>query len=315
MTSKPTVLVLIPCFNGADYLAASINSVLSQSYSPKRILVIDDGSTDRSGEIAESFMLRSPLVHVHRNSNNRGKACVLNEQFDQAIEDYIFLQDADDISHPERIMKQVEFMELNPDVGCSSSFIRYINSNGKIVGKGSLDLTSVEFLNRCLQSGDPFGLFCPATVIRTAVFKNRNLRFRHQFWPADDIDLWNRIAEAGWQVLAQPEYLVDYRIHSTSAVTSSFQRTRDKYEFVRACLRARRQGQIEPDWEEFENSQKSRPFLAKINAWRKSAAKGLYRSAGFQIGDGKTFRGLFSLFEAAILQPKYVFRRLAKQMQ
>src|SRR5207249_667763 len=121
------------------------------------------------------------------------------------------------------------------------------------------------------------GLFCPAVVLRAEVLRDPKLRFRAQFWPADDIDLWNRIAEAGWQVLAQPEFLTCYRVHSTSAVTEKARHTRIQFEWVRCCLRARRAGRPEPTAEEFQLQIASMSWPARMNRHRKIQAKAACR--------------------------------------
>ena len=310
---SPTSVVLVPCFNGERFLSASIDSLLHQSIPPTRICLIDDGSDDGSRAIILGYARTHPHIEAICFDKNRGKAVVLNEAIDSVTEKYIFIQDADDLASPLRVEKQLAFMEKNPAIGCSSSNVRYINEKNSRIGKGQLDLTSRETLAKYLTSRDPFGLFCPAAVIRSSVFQNKSLRFRGEFWPADDIDLWNRIAESGWQVLAQPEYLVDYRVHTTSAVTSSFVKTREKFEYVRACLRARRGGNNEPDWKTFQAQRQARRWPTKLNDWRKTMAKGLYRSAGFRWGANKRVKAVMDLVSAALLQPFYVLPRLWKQ--
>lgn len=309
-----TSVVLVPCFNAERYLPASIDSLLQQTNAPSRICLIDDGSSDGSRQTILQYSLAHKHIEAVCFDENRGKATILNEQIGRAEETYIFIQDADDIASLDRLEKQIAFMEKNPEVGCSSSFVRYISEKGRVIGRGQLDLISTEKFTAYLNSMDPFGLFCPAVVVRSSVFQNPALRFRGEFWPADDIDLWNRMAEAGWLVLAQPEYLVDYRVHSTSVVTSSFLKTREKFEFVRACLRARRNGLPEKDWHAFQMDRESRPWHIKLNDRRKTMAKGLYRNAGFRWGSNRRIQALTSLFLATLLQPFYVFPRILKQL-
>lgn len=313
MTNDPTTIALIPCFNGEEFLRASVVSLINQSRPPDQIYVIDDGSSDSSKSIIASLETIHPLVTGVFFDHNRGKAACLNECFANASATYFVLQDADDVARPNRIERQITFMEAHPDVACSSCNVRYINERDRIIAKGQLDLVTENRVKQYLASDEPFGLFCPAVVLRASILKDPSLRFRSQFWPADDIDLWNRIAEAGHLVLAQPEYLVDYRIHGRSAVTSSFFRTREKFEFVRACLRARRMSLPEPNWQEFKALRQARPWLIKLNDWRKTSAKGFYRNAGFRWGEGRKGTAFASLLAATCLQPGYVLPRLRKQ--
>ena len=309
-----TIVAVIPAYNAGKFLKASVESLLAQTRHPDRIILIDDASTDTSISDIRSYE-QEGLIEIVTNSRNLGKSESLNRVFDEVDADYFLIQDADDISFPERVERQLMFMESNPKIGCSSSFIEYIGSESNKIGKGQLDLLTENKLAEYLKSDEPFGLFCPAVILRAEVVKNPDLQFRGQFWPADDIDLWNRIAEAGWQVLAQPEVLVQYRIHYTSAVTRSFSRSRLQFEWVRASLRARRNGFEEPLLNEFLSAWNSVSFLAKMNRARKSNAKGLYRGGGFKICNGRRVSGILDLLTAFLLQPEYVGPRLITQLK
>lgn len=288
-------------------------SLLAQTRPPDQIIVIDDGSTDHSIDLLSDWE-REGKILIRRNPKNLGKAESLNQVFHDIDATYFIIQDADDIALPHRVERQLAFMEANPRLGCSSGFIEYMSSSGRTIGKGILDLTTESRLEEYLAGDEPFGLFCPAAILRSEVIKQPQLRFRGQFWPADDIDLWNRIAEAGWLVLAQPETVVKYRIHGSSAVSSNFLRTRMQFEWVRACLRARRSGLPQPEQLQFLKQWNSAPWLGRLNRSRKIAAKGFYRSGGFAVAERDYLRAFRKLFAAILLDPSYSVRRLTRQM-
>lgn len=304
----------MPALNPGKYLRASLESLINQTRPLDKIVVIDDGSTDGSFQEIED-LLAHKHVELVTNLENRGKAAALNFEFDRREADYFFLQDADDEALPERVATQLRFMESEKTVGCSSGFIDYINEQGKKIGSGKLNLLTQVDLNRYLASDEPFGLFCPAVVIRASVVKDRNLQFRGQFWPADDIDLWNRIAEAGHGVRAMPTVVTRYRIHGGSVVTAGFMKTRAKFEWLRGCLRARRRGEAEPTEQEFLKEWNSAPVWQKLRRWRRNTAKANYRNAGFLVAEKKVLRAAGYLATAALLQPSYVFGRLRTQLK
>lgn len=312
MNSKLKTTVVIPTFNSGSYLIESVKSVLDQTVLPTEVIVLDDGSTDGSVDALER-KVTSESLEIRRFEKNRGKAAVLNEIFNTHETDLYLIQDADDIALKDRIEKQVEFMCDNPRVVCSSGFLKYIGPEGKEIGQGILDLTTETRLEEYLAGDEPFGLFCPAVIIRASAVKDKNLQFRGEFWPADDIDLWNRLAEDENLVLAQPEFVVKYRIHGSSIVTSGFLNSRMQFEWVRASLRARRQGKAEPTKEEFLEEWNSVSWFRTINRGRKIWAKGLYRSGGFAISGGKLLSGGFLVLGAFFLQPRYVLNRLKAQ--
>lgn len=104
MTSSNTVSVVIPCYNGARFLAETLTSVSRQTSPPLEVIVIDDGSTDDSAAIAESF---GPPVRVIRQ-HNQGESVARNRGIDEARGDWIALLDADDLWEPTKLERQLE---------------------------------------------------------------------------------------------------------------------------------------------------------------------------------------------------------------
>jgi glycosyltransferase involved in cell wall biosynthesis len=313
-SSGPKVVALVPAYNPGNYLKESVASLLAQVPEVPHIVVIDDGCKDGSIDALRDWE-REALIEIHRNPENLGKAESLNRAFAAYHADYFIIQDADDLAKPERVAKQVAFMGENPDVGCSSSFVDYISANGTYVAQGKLDLLDDRRLAEYLAGDEPFGLYCPAVIMRASVVKDPSLQFRGKFWPADDIDLWNRIAEKGYKVRAQPENLVCYRVHGKSAVTSGFAKTRMQFEWLRSCLRARRSGFPEPTREEFLRVWSSAPWWRRLNRYRKFLAKGYYRAAGFAVAENAYISAAGKSIMAVILQPDYALRRAASQLR
>ncbi|MDP4721661.1 MAG: glycosyltransferase [Akkermansiaceae bacterium] len=314
ISSAPKVVAVIPAYNPGVYLKESVESLLAQTPAIPHIVVIDDGCSDGSIDQLLDWE-REGRIEIHRNPQNLGKAESLNRAFTIYEADYFIIQDADDVAKPERVARQLAFMEENPDVGCSSSFVDYISSNGTYVAEGKLDLLDDDRLAEYLAGDEPFGLYCPAVILRASVVKNPSLQFREQFWPADDIDLWNRIAESGHKVRAQPENLVCYRVHGNSAVTSGFARTRMQFEWLRACLRARRTGRPEPSKDEFLAIWNSAPWWKRWNRSRKFLAKGFYRAAGFAAAEKSYLKAAAKAMVALVLQPSYSLRRAVMQLR
>ena len=126
---SPAVTVLMPVHNGERFLKEAIGSILAQSFRDFELLIIDDGSTDRSRQIAESFGDRRIVLVT--NAENRGTVHVLNQGIALAKGRYIARMDADDISLPERLERQVRFMDEHPEVGVSGTGMRLIK-NGRL---------------------------------------------------------------------------------------------------------------------------------------------------------------------------------------
>lgn len=132
-TKQPLVSIGIPFYKDASYLSYAILSVLKQSYQNWELILMDDGSTDGSLEIAESF--KDERIRVVSDGQNKGLPARLNEIVSLSKGEYVARMDADDIMHPLRIEKQLEYLRNNPkvDVVGTSSYI--INDSNQILGR------------------------------------------------------------------------------------------------------------------------------------------------------------------------------------
>ncbi|MBN8524358.1 MAG: glycosyltransferase [Planctomycetes bacterium] len=309
------LVAIVPAYNAGRFLRPAVESLLTQT-APTHIIVINDGSTDGSIETIREFAATGRIELIDR-SQNIGKPDSLNQAIDDIITsdrfDAILLQDADDISLPTRVERQVHHVQDLENWGCTASYLRYMAADGRSIGVGKTDILSADDQSRYLAGNEPFGLFCPAAMMSVRMLRETGLRFRKQFWPADDLDMWNRVAEQGWQVRTLPEELVMYRIHGGSAVTSNFMKTRMQFEFMRACLRARRTQTTEPTREEFLEAWHNIPWHHRLNRWRKLLSKELYRTAGFAVAERKYLKAGWALSRSLLLQPGYALPRLMAQ--
>ena len=117
MSQEPLVSVLIPCYNCEKYVEEAVMSIIEQSYSNLEILVIDDGSTDNTGSILQELAQKDSRIRYIKNETNLKLIRTLNKGIDLCRGKYIARMDADDISLPTRIVKQVNFLEKHPDIG------------------------------------------------------------------------------------------------------------------------------------------------------------------------------------------------------
>lgn len=125
---NPAISVILAVYNGEKYLKASIESILAQSFPYFELIIIDDGSTDRSVEIISFF--QDPRIILIKQKN-KGLASALNSGINISRGKYIARVDADDIALPERFKKQYEFMEKNPQCVAVGSWANWIDMDGK----------------------------------------------------------------------------------------------------------------------------------------------------------------------------------------
>ncbi len=134
---KPTVSILLPVHNSESHLADCLKSLLKQSYKALEIIAYDDFSTDDSYKILQQFKKKDKRLRVYKNIKRYGYEITLNRLFTKAKGQFIGFADADDISDLERIKIQRDFLIENPEFVAVGTQCRFINENGKRIGKSS----------------------------------------------------------------------------------------------------------------------------------------------------------------------------------
>lgn len=233
--SHPLVSVIIPCYNAEKYVDSAVRSIINQTYKNLEIIVTDDCSTDGTFAILKKFATEDSRIKLYKNETNLKIVKTLNNMIQLANGKYIARMDADDISLPKRIEKQVEFLEENPDIAFCGTNAFIINENSKCTGKTSLPITP-EDNKFFLQFYSTF--FHPTVMIRSEIYK-QNL-YNENFLYAEDYELWARmIFQENLKGSNLAENLFKYRIfqnQSSSAhrdeQNNGSARIFDKYKIV-----------------------------------------------------------------------------------
>lgn len=132
---KPLISILLPVHNASGTLAECISSLLNQSYRNIEIIAIDDRSSDKSYSILNSLKKRNKKLRVYRNIKRYGIAITLNRLARKAKGSYIAFMDTDDVSSPNRLKKQFNFLLHNTDVVAVGSQCTFIDEKGKKIGR------------------------------------------------------------------------------------------------------------------------------------------------------------------------------------
>ena len=306
------VTVIMAVYNAEQYLEIAIESVLNQTYKNFRLVIINDGSTDGSGCLIEEYAKKDSRI-FYICQENRGMASVLNRGLEEAKTKWVIRMDGDDEMLPERIERQLDFLQANPDVKVASCRAVYIDNTGYEFGRTANHIKTRLDYQKLMQDNEAIGLLHPGVIMHRETILQVG-GYRGQFWPAEDIDLWCRVAESGHLSLIQDEVLMKYRMHAGSFITAGFVKSRMQYEWVRASLYARRRGEPEPTWEDFHAEWRSATLPTRLNRWRKITAKRFYRMAGYYKLKGELPSAAVRLMAAAFLQPYYVVGRLKSQI-
>jgi glycosyltransferase involved in cell wall biosynthesis len=216
----PKISVVIPVYNSEGSVAETLASVIAQTYRDLEIIIVDDGSTDKSIEICQQFKdERIKIVH----QQNRGLAGARNTGIRHAQGEFIAFVDSDDLWLPEKLEKHLHHLQNSPQIGLSFSRSRFIDEQGTPLGIYQLPkLTHIT----------PGYLFCrnpisngSSVVIRREVLdaikfeanlygEIENFYFDDRFRQSEDIECWLRIAlTTNWQIEGIPEALTLYRLN------------------------------------------------------------------------------------------------------
>lgn len=201
--TNPLVSVIIPTYNGSQWLGSTIQSALHQTYTPIEIIVIDDGSTDDSPSVVASF---GDKVRYKRQEN-AGTPAARNTGIRHANGTLIALLDHDDRWLPNKLIRQVPLFD-DPVVGLVHAGARIIDQASKrttseVIPDPELDEQAI--LSWCKVS-------CASTIFRKNIVDSLG-GFDETLPGADDWDMWIRIALAGWRIAAVPEILAEIHEH------------------------------------------------------------------------------------------------------
>lgn len=203
----PKVSVLIPNYNTKEeWLKESIESILNQTFQDFEIIILDDGSKISPENLIKSF--NDDRIKFYQNEKNLGIGKTRNKLLELANGAYAAFQDSDDISLPDRLEKQVNFLENNPDYSGVSAWSETF-PNKKIL-KTPPEPKIIDFLGGCrfLQ---------PIAMLNIKDFKENNLFYNDNFTTSEDYDLWTRAIEK-LKLYNLQEVLLKYRRNPNSLV-------------------------------------------------------------------------------------------------
>lgn len=236
---NPKVSVIMAVYNSEKFLKEAIESILNQTFKDFEFIIIDDGSTDRSGEILEDYAKKDSRIKVF-HQENMGLTKSLNKAIKLAKGEYIARMDADDISMPERLEEQIQFLDQNPQVALLGTGYYEIDTFGKVIKKKRPPTSDTE-LRRVLIKYNPF--FHASVMIRKNALQELRL-YDENLKYAQDYDLWLRISSK-FKIANLSDILMMRRY--TKKMLSFFQEREQIKCAVIARLRALRCGNY-PEW-------------------------------------------------------------------
>lgn len=225
---EPLVSVLMPAYNGENYIEKAVRSVLAQSLSDWELILIDDCSLDGTWEIACRLAQEDGRIRLYRNGQNLGPARTRNYGLDLCRGAYVALLDCDDLWYPEKLEKQVALAKVTEAdiIYCGYAIV---DENGR---------------RQCRDFTVPESTDVAATLVQSVISCSTALldkRIAEQYrFPVDyyheDLALWLQILGDGRKAVGIPEILAQYRVHPQSRACEKWKVARRRWKLYRSML-------------------------------------------------------------------------------
>lgn len=220
----PEISVIIPSYNHEKYIGTAIQSVLEQTYQDFEIVITDDGSSDKSIEVIQSF--NDSRIKLHKFSLNQGASIATNHCITHSRGKYIAVLNSDDVFYSNKLKVQLEFLKDNPNIGAVFSLADFIDEYGNLYSKKEFSYqkifnqpnrTRYEWLNYFFNIGNC--LCHPSVLIRRECYDKVGL-FDPRFAQLPDLDFWIRLCKK-YEIYIFSKSLVKFRLREQEANTSA----------------------------------------------------------------------------------------------
>ena len=238
----PSVSIVMPAFNSDRWLTQAIESIQAQSLSNFELIIVDDGSTDKTSQVAAAAAREDLRIRTARQ-DHLGIASALNHGISLAHAPFVARMDADDIAAPDRLQTQLAFLGARPRVAAVGSWACVVDELGHKIGELTPAADS-NALQNLLPKQNPF--VHSSVMLRMDAIREMG-GYRPVLDGAEDYDLWLRISER-WLLANIPQFLLSYRLHPRSPNAAAVRRQLLSARLARLAATARRESR--PDFVE-----------------------------------------------------------------
>ncbi len=207
--TKPDISVIMSVYNGQEFLRESIESIVNQTFTNIEFIIIDDGSRDNSLKIIEEYQSKDSRIKIINNKKNIGLPASLNKGLKIAKGKYIARQDADDVSHSDRLEKQYEFLEKREDVHLVGTNCKKVDINGSVIYEDTKFSNISDYANVLLR---PRAIFPHGTAFMRKEIVRALGGYNENFYYSQDGELWLRFIKNNYKIVVLPEISYSYRI-------------------------------------------------------------------------------------------------------
>ena len=309
LDDAPRVTVVLPVHNGEQYVEEAVRSAQAQTERRIEILVVDDGSTDRTRDLVRSLAGADGRVRLISKARG-GSADARNVGMREARAPWIAFLDHDDVFLPDKIEAQLEFVRREPDAAIVSTYGWRMGERGKILSAFDVGPASREVFQERRTKDKVIYLLASSVMARRDVLLRLG-GFRHMR-AAQDVEMWTRVAD-DHLILTLPLRLVKYRVHGSSTSTGKLFEQLENTELLKWNTRRRRGGEPEASLQVYRAVQAGRPWPRRARRWLEWRSRYAYRRAGALLADRRPM-GAAWLLGSFLLWPSVPVARIAQQM-
>lgn len=222
MKTEPAISVVIPNYNYAHYLGECMQSVIDQTFTDWEMIVVDDGSTDNSRELVESFIKKYPdkrIKYIYKEDGPGGTPAAVNLGIKTSNGKYIAWLSSDDAYMPKKLEMQFEYMEKNLGVALTYTKVYQMNEKGEIIGKYGVNIDDpdrivFELLKGCIINGNTV-LIRKGVFEKLGLFRENDAEYNNEFseiWRATEYEKWIEIG-MNFKISLIPQHLHKWRVH------------------------------------------------------------------------------------------------------
>ena len=315
MSKINKISIIIPCYNAEKFLENTIKSVLNQTYKNFNLYLVDNGSKDKSLSIMKKYKFKDERIFIVKNKKKTPKGKSINNLLKKINTKWVSILDADDLYFKNKIKEQVNFLQKNNKVKHLSCLAAYT-----LDGKKTFAMTNNPFknLNSCfeiIKRGKNIGLAATGVIFdKNIVLKIGGIRYK--YWPSDDLDLSNRIAESGHIVYSIPKTLMMYRMsdNSSMATLTSFIDGKKKAGWVKHSLIQRNNFKKEISFRKYLKTERNKNIFSSASNFFEDCSDYFYRQTIVHILNKNFILIVLYLLSSFFCNPLRFFSRVTKRI-
>lgn len=302
------ISVVIPAYNAEAFLGETLDSILAQTMQEFEIIIVDDGSTDNTVQVANDYIAQDSRIQLIQNNHGR-QSKARNTAIARANYDWIAPIDADDIMLPTRFEEQLKAADANPEVVAWGTYSLLTTNNGEPYRERQDRPTTIADFDRMIAHGELIIMPNSSCLLKKDIVDKIG-GYDSRFDSLEDVEILIRIAEHG-PILILPKVLMHYRMHysSTTGAFDSFRWQRKLFIFLEKRNELRLQGsdlELETFLEEFDGI----PIWKKALRYVDNLSAFQLKMAALYYGEKRHLQLLQATLASLALNPYYVVHRV-----